>query len=253
MRIHYFQHEPHEDLAGIGQWARSHNHTLSSTKFFAGDPFPDPRAMDWLIVLGGNMNVYETDQFPWLTPEKQFIERAIKLDKTILGICLGSQLLAEVLGASVSHNRCKEIGWFPVELTKESESSPHFARLPKKFPGFHWHGDTFDLPRGAVHIARSEACANQAFVYGNKLIGLQWHPESTAQSVRQMVESGMDELIPGPYVQSRDEILAAQQAIEPSLAVMHEILDQLAFSRDAKRQRSGARTPVSTFTSPETP
>jgi GMP synthase (glutamine-hydrolysing) len=227
MRIHYAQHEPHEDLAGIAQWARSHKHTLSSTKFFANEPLPDPRDLDWLIVLGGNMNVYETDRFPWLTAEKRFMERVLKLDKPILGICLGSQLLAEVLGATVRHNHCKEIGWFPVELTEEAGSSPLFGGLPKKFPGFHWHGDTFDLPQGAVHMARSAACANQAFTYGDKWVGLQWHPESTPQNVRQMVESGAEELIPGPFVQSQNEILAAQDHFQPSLAVMYEILDQL--------------------------
>jgi GMP synthase-like glutamine amidotransferase len=127
----------------------------------------------------------------------------------VVGVCLGAQLVAEVLGGRVFRNLYKEIGWLPIELTEEGRRSPLFEGLPQRLDVFHWHGDTFDLPPGSVHLARSKGCAHQAFLYQGRVLGLQFHIESTPDSVQQIVKAGADELVPARYIQSAECILAA--------------------------------------------
>ena len=201
MRIHVFQHVPFEGPAAIGPWAVSRGHSLSVTRFYGGDAPPDLEGVDWLIVLGGPMGVYDEDRHPWLLPEKRWIEAAVGQGKTVLGICLGAQLLAVVLGAEVSKNREREIGWYPVELTGEALRAGPFRDLPPSFQAFHWHGDTFAIPAGAVLAARSDACDHQGFYYGQRVAALQFHLESTPESVRLLVENGAGDLSGGRFVQ----------------------------------------------------
>ena len=158
MRIHYLQHVRFEGLGCIETWAQSEKHSLTGTHFFQNDPLPELGNLDWLIVMGGPMGVADEQKYPWLTTEKRFIEKAIRDGKTVLGICLGAQLIADVLGARVYSIQHKEIGWFPIELTDEGQRSSLLGFIPDQFDVFHWHGDTFDLPDGATHLARSEAC-----------------------------------------------------------------------------------------------
>src|SRR5262249_35158018 len=153
MRIHYLQHVAFEDLAAIESWAEDAGHTIAATQLFRNQPLPETADFDMLVVLGGPMNIYEEDQHPWLASEKRFIERALGEEKHVLGICLGSQLIADILGARVFRNREKEIGWFPITLTEAAQSHPLFADVPENITVFHWHGDTFDLPAGAIHLA----------------------------------------------------------------------------------------------------
>jgi GMP synthase (glutamine-hydrolysing) len=224
MRIHYLQHVAFEGLASIETWAIARSHSLSSTRFFANESLPQMQDFDWLIVLGGPMNIYETEKYFWLTEEKRFIERAIKNGKTVIGICLGAQLIADVLGAKVTQNAFKEIGWFPVELTAESAA---FHSLPKQFNALHWHGDTFELPRGAVHLARSKACENQAFVSEEKVLSLQFHLEATSGSIQQIIENCGTELVEGKYIQTSGEILGEDEYFAQANQMMWQILDNL--------------------------
>ncbi|WP_199320302.1 type 1 glutamine amidotransferase [Leptolyngbya sp. FACHB-261] len=113
------------------------NHSLSATRFYSNESLPSAKDIDWLIVMGGPMNVYEDDKYPWLAEEKRFIEQAIKQDKTVVGIYLGSQLIANVLGAKVYQGQHKEIGWFPIEMTDEAENFVVFDSLPQKLTVFH--------------------------------------------------------------------------------------------------------------------
>ena len=234
MRIHYLQHVPFEGIASIETWAFYRGHALSSTRFFANESLPQMQDFDWLIVLGGPMNIYETEKYFWLTEEKRFIEQAIKNDKTVIGICLGAQLIADVLGAKVTQNTFKEIGWFPVELTTES---PVFHTLPQRFKALHWHGDTFELPHGAVHLARSKACENQAFVYEEKVLSLQFHLEATTGSARQIIANCGGELVGGKYIQSSRAILWKSEYFLPANQKMYQILDNLYLSRYSKPKR----------------
>ncbi len=174
------------------------------------------------------MNIYEDNKYPWLTQEKRFIEQAIENEKIILGICLGSQLIADVLGAKVFPNPDKEIGWFPIELTSEAQSSQVFNVLPNSFTAFHWHGDTFDLPKGATRMAKSQACQNQAFIYGERVVGLQFHLESTPESVQAMIENCADEIVEGKYIQKPDEMRSHQDNFRKINEAMHTLLDRVS-------------------------
>jgi len=224
--IHYLQHVPFEDLANIEAWARSRGHDLSKTLLFAGDSLPRMADFDWLIVMGGPMNIYEEDKYPWLAEEKEFIHQAIANDKIVLGICLGAQLMADVLGGKVHENVHREIGWFPVKLVPESKASPIFRMLPEEFMALHWHSDTFEVPPGAVHRAESQACKNQAFELG-KAIGLQFHLESSLDSIEHLLLNSADELTDGQYVQKPKEILAHLDRFPELHRLMDTFLDNL--------------------------
>ncbi|WP_199313715.1 type 1 glutamine amidotransferase [Leptolyngbya sp. FACHB-671] len=122
MRVHYLQHVPFEGLGTISTWMATQNHSLSSTKLYANDPLPTVNDFDWLIVLGGSMNIYEEEQYPWLIAEKQLIKQAIEEDKIVLGICQGAQLIADALGSKVYAGQHKEIGWFLIEYNRSSSA-----------------------------------------------------------------------------------------------------------------------------------
>jgi GMP synthase-like glutamine amidotransferase len=213
MRIHYIQHAPSETPGVILDWAAENGHPLTKTFTCGGDKnesaFPSLDTFDLLIILGGAMNVYEEDIYPWLAGEKVFIKHAVEAGKTILGLCLGAQLLAAVLGGKVTRNAEKEIGWFPVTLTPAALRLPHFSFLPEKPLVFQWHGDTFStLPPGAVLLAQGDVCENQAFMYGEKVFAFQFHWENTAETIRDFIQSGGEELAQGgTYVQKPGEML----------------------------------------------
>ncbi|MDD4653549.1 MAG: type 1 glutamine amidotransferase [Methanothrix sp.] len=226
MRIHYIQHVPFEDLANIDSWAGFRGHDLSRTLLFSDEKLPEMDHFDWLIIMGGPMNIYEDEKYPWLAREKEFIRQAIASDKIVLGICLGAQLIADVLGSSVRKNEYREIGWFPVSLTEEGISSPIFSVLPDRFVALHWHGDTFGIPPGAVRIAESRACKNQAFIKG-KAIGLQFHLESSRDSIDHLLENCADELTEGPFVQSQKDLSAHPERLSQIQDLMEKLLDRV--------------------------
>jgi GMP synthase-like glutamine amidotransferase len=205
MRAHYLQHVPFEGPGSIGPLLESAGHRVTVTKFYESTSLPHQDQLDLLIVMGGPMSVNDEERFPWLRLEKQFIKHSIKSGKAVLGICLGAQLIASALGESVYPNRRKEIGWFPVQGIPSEDN--HIFRFPPLIEVFHWHGETFDLPEGAVLLARSEGCENQAFQVGQKVIGLQFHLETTPESARAMVRNCRPEIWPSKFVQREAVIL----------------------------------------------
>jgi GMP synthase (glutamine-hydrolysing) len=206
MRLHYFQHVPFEPPGTIERWASDRGHDLTGTHLYREEAFPEIDDVDWLIVMGGPMGVGDTEEYPWLREEARFIERAIDAGRVVAGICLGAQLVAAALGADVYEARTPEIGWFPVEATPAAADSPLFADLGESYGVFHWHGDTFDLPGGATRMAGTDACRNQAFVYEERVVGLQFHLESAPETVADLLaESG--DLPEGPRVQDPDRIV----------------------------------------------
>lgn len=231
MRIHVLQHVAFEGIGAISDWAKTQQAEITYSHFF--EPafiqhlmFPELNQFDLLIVLGGPMSVNDQADYPWLVQEKVFIQQAIAAHKPILGICLGAQLIAYALGAKVYPNAQKEIGWFDIQAVKVPATAFQF---PPRIEVFHWHGETFYLPAGAVHLAQSDACAHQAFQYQQQVIGLQFHLETTPQTAQQIVEHCANELVAGqPYIQSAQQILS--QTVEKSArvnALLQKILDYL--------------------------
>jgi GMP synthase-like glutamine amidotransferase len=154
-----------------------------------GDPLPKLDPLSLVILLGGPMNVYEEDCYPFLKDEDLFIKEAIQRGKFILGICLGAQLIAKALGAKVFKAPVKEIGWYDVSLTKIGSNDPLFSYLPKTFPVFQWHEDTFEIPKGAKLIATSSSVPHQAFRYGDNAYGLQFHLEVTEEMIQEWMRT----------------------------------------------------------------
>jgi GMP synthase-like glutamine amidotransferase len=225
MKIQYIRHVPFEDLAGIQTWAGKHGHIIKPVKLYKGGKLPEVLDFDWLIILGGPMNIYEEDKYPWLKEEKKFIKKAVDEKKVVLGICLGAQIISDVLGGHVTKNKHKEIGIFPVHSTKEAKNTT-FGCLPEIFDAFHWHGDTFSIPPGAVKTAWSVACDNQAFEYNGRVIGLQFHLESTYESIKRLIKYCKEDMTPGEFVQSPEKILS-EFNFEKMNDIMEKFLDNI--------------------------
>lgn len=228
MRIHWLQHVSFEELGSIGEWAHRNGHELTCTRMYQQDHLPEISNIDWLIIMGGPMGVHDETQHPWLIQEKRLIGQAIAQGRIVLGVCLGAQLIAHILGAKVFPNAHREIGWFPVEITRAGQESPVFHAFPSRFDVFHWHGDTFDMPAGTVHLASSTACANQAFLYTDRVLALQFHLEVTPENVSALLKNCAGDLRAGPYVQSRQEILKPKEEYGRNQQFMDEVLQWLS-------------------------
>ncbi|HBI02563.1 MAG TPA: amidotransferase [Paenibacillaceae bacterium] len=228
MRIHYLQHVPFEDPGYIGVWAKEKGHSMTGTKLYANEALPKMDEFDWLVIMGGPMNIYEEHTYPWLAKEKVFIAEAIRHEKIILGVCLGAQLIADVIGGKVIRNPVKEIGWFPIQLTPEGENSPLFSSFPLQPVVFHWHGDTFtSLPEGTTWVARSEGCFSQVFVYKENIVGLQFHLEMTLDGIKRILENCGDEMTEGTFIQQAEVILSQSTNIEENHMLLYLLLDEL--------------------------
>jgi GMP synthase-like glutamine amidotransferase len=226
MRIHYFQHVPYEGLGNIEGWIRSKNYNLSATRFYTADPLPKLDEIDCLIIMGGPMGAYEDKKYSWLTAEKSFIEASIKAGKKVLGICLGAQLIASVLGAKVYPHIHKEIGWFPLTLTDEGIESELLKGFPVELLAFHWHGDTFSFPEGAERLAETTACRNQAFSHADRAVGLQFHLDLKRENVEQLIENCAGELmIKEHYIQTPEQMLRPEAEFEKMQKYMYKLLD----------------------------
>lgn len=229
MRIHSLQHMGCEGLGRIADWAAERGHPVTTTHLYRGEPLPDDTAFDWLVIMGGPMNIYEYRNHPWLTAEKPFIRRAIDSGKVVLGVCLGAQLIADVLGAKIHQNPTFEIGWFPLRFSAARQAIPALRDFPDELTVLHWHGDTFQLPPGAVHLATSEGCHQQAFAFGNRVLGLQFHIEMDTADVAAFLDDTLPEPIPG-QIQSAAQIRAGQCHLPTIHAALYAMLDALARS-----------------------
>lgn len=222
LSIACLQHAPFEGPAAIEDWARKRLHRLSVTRLDLGDRLPVPEQFDWLVVLGGPMGVGDEAQHPWLAAERDLIREAIAAGRTVLGICLGAQVIASVLGASVARAEEREIGWFPVRLTPQARALPWLDALPDSFTAFHWHTDTFTLPEGATRLASSEGCREQAFLFGSSVLAVQFHLEMTEASIAALIEHCGRDLRPGRFVQ---DLAALREDTRRHLGEAHRLLD----------------------------
>ncbi len=228
MRIHFLQNASFEKPGYLETLIRENGYFSTYTPLFRSTEMPDLHTFDLLIILGGPMNVYQEKDFPYLNEEKKFIEKSINAGKKVLGICLGAQLIATVLGASVTTNPVKEIGWFPVRLSDDYSKHWLLKNLPAEFVPMHWHGDTFQIPSGAQRIASSEACQNQGFIYNERVMGLQFHLETSLESLDEMVKNCHGELIEGNFIQKKADLLnGAGQFMSSANKIMEHLFRAL--------------------------
>jgi len=228
MRVYCLTHVAFEGPARIRTWAETRGHELRALRADLADALPDVHATDMLVVMGGPMSV--NDPLSWLSSEARFVEACLRESKPILGVCLGAQMLAKVLGARVYASGLKEIGWWNV--TRSAESPVANSPLPLNFTPLHWHGETFDLPVGSVPLARSEAIANQAFVVNGNTVGLQFHIEATPESVEEIVAGARADIDGGPWQQTAETILAERATRARALeSTCFAVLDWLIAGR----------------------
>jgi GMP synthase-like glutamine amidotransferase len=227
MRLQVFQHVAFEGPGEIARWARERGHALATTAWHDGASAPELAEVDGLIVMGGPMNIYEHRTHPWLREEKEFLSRALEHGRPVVGVCLGAQLLADVLGGRVYQNPVREIGWWPVRWRDAARTAPGGDFLPPVSTPLHWHGDTFSLPPGAQWLAETDACAHQAFAWGRLALGLQFHLETNEAALGSLIKNCGDELAPGgPRVQTEAQLregLARHQA--GNLPLLGKMLD----------------------------
>ncbi|MCU5781707.1 glutamine amidotransferase domain-containing protein [Alcanivorax balearicus MACL04] len=224
MRIHYLTHVPFEKLGAIEPWLAANGARITATRLYHGEELPDPDDLDALIVMGGPMSADDEHRYPWLADEKRFIRACIDGGHKVLGICLGAQLIARALGARVHKNPDKEIGFFPVQSTELGRQHPLGSLFNDAPAVFHWHGDTFEIPNGALHLAHSWGCEHQAFSYGDNVLALQFHLEMGEDNVRTLCQECAADLSPGPWTQSITEILSMPQIFTANQRLLSVLL-----------------------------
>ncbi len=221
MKAHILQHVPFEGIGSIQSWLTAQNASVNYTRFYESPELPNIKDVDLIIIMGGPMSVNDEASLPWLKKEKRFILEAIQAGKSVVGICLGAQLIANALGARVYHGHYKEIGWLNIEATSNTTG---LFQFPKKTTVFHWHGETFDLPSGAIRLAKSAGCQNQAFQVGKNVIGLQFHLETTPEAVDLIIKNCRSELVDGEYVQTEKAMRAIPKA---TYAILNKVMDEV--------------------------
>lgn len=227
MHIHYFQHNHFEDLDYIGDWAKSNNFTTSFTRFDLNPELPSLQDFDWLVIMGGAMGVYDSDQYSWINKEIQFIKEAIHTGKIVIGICLGSQMIASALGARVYKNSEPEMGFWPLQFSREAKKDTVFRHFPPELDIMHFHFDTFELPKGAVNMAQSTITPVQAFRYGNNVFAFQFHPELTESGTPVFIRELAPEIVPGVLVQNPEQMTESITSCEHNNEILSKVLDEI--------------------------
>lgn len=229
MRLHVIKHVPYEGPGAVAAWAQARGHHMAVTELGLGQPLPLLKDFDVLVLMGGPMSVHDDERYAWIRQEKALLRETMLAGKKMLGICLGAQMIASALGAAVTPNPQKEIGWFPVEVVKEGRDHPFLAGLPLALTVFHWHGETYALPPGAMRLWRSTGCQQQAYALGRQVLGLQCHPEVNEQSLKDMLEHGRAELdLTKPFIQSEKTILAQVSQVRELEPWIQGLLDNFA-------------------------
>ena len=240
MRFHCLQHLPDEGPGHAADWLAAHGHSLSFTHLFEPDPvFPAMADFDGLLILGGAMSVHDEEAFPWLRGEKAFIHEVLRAGKVTLAICLGAQLLAEALGGEVRPNPDPEIGFWTVRFSARSLEHPLLRGWPEKATVLHWHLDTFTVPPGAMRVGMSAGCATQGFVWGDGVIGLQFHPEMTVPMVEKLMKvESHEHAEEQEFVQTAEQIRAKLKSVWKGRKLLEALLANLVALHESEAQLS---------------
>ena len=240
LRVHYFQHIADEGYGSPEAHLKQKGAQFSRTEFFnipkgqtvqnLPSPLPKHDDVDLLIIMGGVMSVNDEVIYPWLKQEKEWIRQFIALNKPVIGLCLGSQLIASALGASVTKNKYEEIGWwsvFKVDGAAQHDATKQIFDFPDDVLALSWHNDTFELPENAVLLAGSAACAHQAYQYKHNVLAFQFHPEITPVNLRLFLQEKPEmENKDGTYIQSFDELTHTSQAtFKPANDLLNRAID----------------------------
>lgn len=229
MRMHVICHVPFEGPGYIAKWAEERGHALTQS-FALCEEFPPVDEADFLVLMGGPMAADDNEGNPWLLAEKRYVISAVERGTTVLGVCLGAQIVAEAAGGQVARNDEPEIGWYPVTLTHAGQEDPVFSAFPDGLVVGHWHGDTFELPLGVAPTLTSEATFNQAFsLMGGRIVGLQFHLEWSEEDLRAVINACPEDFrVKAEWVSSAQEF-ADQAAVRvPACqAALFELLDRM--------------------------
>src|SRR5262245_5627303 len=200
------QHVPHELLGTLNPLLKKSGFRIRYVNFARHpDAQPSLDGYDGMVILGGPMSVNDANQLQHLNTEMKLIEQALQRNLPMLGICLGAQLIAKTLGASVYPNQEKEIGWYDVSPTGDAEKDPLLTAFQPREKIFQWHGETFEIPKTGLHLAFSSLCANQAFRYGANVYGFQFHLEVDEPMIHRWLR----------VAENKKEILALDGKIDP--------------------------------------
>lgn len=225
--VHCIQHAERVRPLTVAEWATDRDVDLRVVRMHERDELPDPARVERLVVLGGGMNTDQSEQHPWIPVERDWLRRVVAIERAeVLGICLGSQLLAEALGGSVGRSGVREIGWTRIELTPGGRDDRVFGALPAAFDVMQWHGDAWTLPPGATLAATGDGCATQAFVYGGRVRAVQFHPEFTHARSTELAATTTDDLTPRGFVQSPEQFLADPARFDALREVCFRMLDR---------------------------
>ena len=229
LNICILQHVPFESAGTILPYFEGKGHQVWVVHCYKPHQLPLVENLDLLVIMGGPMSVHDIKKYSYLVNVKEFIKESIRQNKWVLGICLGAQLVAEALGAEVGPNRTKEIGWYPVWQTPTASRSWLADVLPWQFTCLHWHGDTFEIPEGAVHVAGSHVCENQAFVWNGRVIGLQFHLEFTPESTQKLIDRSRRELAErdgdkGQWIQTGQQMTSDRAMFDAANTIMAGLL-----------------------------
>ena len=225
MKFTIFQHVPYESPGYILDWIIENGHSIEEVNFYDHPKLPAVKSTENLIVMGGPMNIYDDDEFSWLPEERDFVKKAIQQGTKVLGVCLGSQFIADALGSEVFKNEHKEVGWFDVDVKDENLPEMFRGIFPKTFKTFHWHGDTFNLPEGMKGFVSSKATVNQAFISKN-VVAFQFHMEMNPEGVIALIEHNetlFEEDL--PFVQKPGQMLHMNEIHEANRKILFQFLD----------------------------